>query len=111
MSHATGVIAVVEDPIIRKFLGDLLKRRGYQVVGANSTHAIEMIRSGNEAVDLVITNTPVEFVSVADKVPVLYIAAIPDPEVGSRFPSFRALRKPFLPDQLLTAVKELVGSL
>ena len=110
MLHATGVIAVTEDPFIRKFLADVLKRRGYQVVGADSTHAIEMIRSGNETVELVITNTPVEFVSVADKVPMLYIAAIPDPDIGSRFPSFRALRKPFLPDQLLSAVKELIGS-
>lgn len=111
VTFTTGIIAVTEDPFIRKFLGDVLKRRGYRVVGADSAHTIEMIRSGNERVDLVITNTPVEFASVADQVPMLYIAAVPDPDVGSRFPSFRALKKPFLPDQLFAAVKELVGAL
>ena len=108
--HATGIIAVTEDPFIRKFLGDVLKRRGYRVVGADSARTIEMIRSGDETVDLVITNTPVEFESVAEKVPMLYIAAVPDPAMGSHFRFFRALRKPFLPDQLLAAVKELVGT-
>lgn len=111
VTYTTGIIAVTEDPFIRKFLGDVLNRRGYRVVGADSARAIEMIRSGNETVDLVITNTPVDFASVAEKVPMLYIAAVPDPDIGSRFPAFRALRKPFLPDQLLAAVKELVGAL
>jgi DNA-binding response OmpR family regulator len=111
VTYTTGIIAVTEDPYIRKFLGDVLKRRGYRVVGADSARAIEMIRSGDEPVDLVITNTPVEFASVAEEVPVLYIAAAPDPEVGSRFRAFRALRKPFLPDQLIAAVKELAGAL
>lgn len=111
MNYITGIIAVTEDPFIRKFLGDVLNRRGYRVVGADSARTIEMIRSGSETVDLVITNTPAEFASVADKVPMLYIAAVPDPEMGSRFPSFRALRKPFLPNQLIAAVKELIGAL
>lgn len=111
MTHTTGIIAVTEDPFIRKFLGDVLKRRGYRVVGADSARAIEMIRSGDETVDLVITNTPVEFAAVAEQVPMLYIAAVPDPEMGSRFRAFRALKKPFLPDQLIAAVKELVGAL
>jgi len=111
VTYTTGMITVTEDPYIRRFLADVLKRRGYKVIGADPTHTIEMIRSGDETVDLVITNTPVEFASVADKVPMLYIAAIPDPDMGSRFPSFRALKKPFLPEQLFTAVKELIGSM
>jgi len=102
------MIAVTEDPFIRKFLGDVLKRRGYRVVGADSARALEMIRSGDETVDLVITNTPVAFASVAEQVPMLYIAALPDPDMGSRFTSFRSLKKPFLPEQLLEAVEELV---
>src|ERR1051326_1514441 len=100
------MIAVSEDPFIRKFLGDVLKRRGYTVVGANAARTIDMIRSGNERVDLVITNSPAEFESVAE-VPMLYIAAVPDPEIGSHFRAFRALQKPFLLDQLVSAVKEL----
>ena len=102
------MIAVSEDPFIRKFLGDVLKRRGYRVVGADSAKTVEMIRSGTEPVELVITNTPVDFESVAEKVPMLYIAAVPDPTLGSRFRAFRALKKPFLPDQLVAAVQELV---
>ena len=51
-----------------------------------------------------------EFASVADRVPVLYLAAAPDPEAGTHFSAFRALRKPFLPQQLLEAVQELAGT-
>lgn len=108
--RSTGVIAVTEDPFIRKYLGDVLKRRGYRVVGSDATHTIEWIESGSETVDLVITNTPADFEPVADKVAVLYIAAVPDPEIGLRFSAFRALKKPFQPDQLLAAVKELAGT-
>jgi DNA-binding response OmpR family regulator len=105
------MIAVDEDPFIRKYLGDLLKRRGYRVVGSDATHTIEWIESGKEIVDLVITNTPWEFLPLAAKVPVLYLAAAPDPEAGLPFAAFRALKKPFLPDQLLAAVEELAGTM
>jgi len=102
------MIAVTEDPFIRKFLGDVLKRRGYVVVSADAAHAIEMIESGSDTIELVITNSPVNFESVAQRVPMLYIAAVPDLEIASHFRTCRTLNKPFLPEQLITAVEELV---
>jgi DNA-binding response OmpR family regulator len=108
--QSSGLIAVTEDPFIRKFLGDVLKRRGYRVVGSDATRTIEWIESGNETVDLVITNTPADFLTVADKVAVLYLAAAPDPEIGLRFSVFRVLKKPFQPEQLFAAVRELAGT-
>lgn len=110
MQQSNGLIAVTEDPFIRKLLGDLLKKRGYRVVGSDAVDTINWIESGAETVDLVITNTPNRFEAVADKVAVLYLAAAPDPKAGSRFSAFRALRKPFQPEHLLAAVNDLYGA-
>ena len=109
LPHNCGVIAVTEDPFIRKLLGDVLKKHGYRVVGSSASNTIEMIESGREPVELVITNEPGEFMSVAGKVPLLYLAAVPDPAMGSHFAYFRALSKPFRPEELLAAVEELTG--
>jgi DNA-binding response OmpR family regulator len=108
--ETNGIIAVTEDPFIRKLLGDLLKKRGYRVVGSDAPGTIDWIESGTEIVDLVITNAPNRFEAVADKVAVLYLSAAPDPEAGSHFSAFRALRKPFHPEQLLAAVNDLYGA-
>ena len=110
MRETNGIIAVTEDPFIRKLLRDLLKKRGYRVVGSDAAGTIDWIESGTEIVDLVITNAPNRFEAVADKVAVLYLAGAPDPEAGSRFSAFRALQKPFRPEQLLAAVNDLYGA-
>jgi hypothetical protein len=59
----------------------------------------------------VITNTPGLFAAFAEQVPVLYLAAIPEAGLTTRFRACRAIRKPFHPAQLLEAVEELAGSL
>ena len=105
------VIAIAEDPFIRKFLGDLLQKHGYRVIGGDAVRTLELIKSGTELVDVVITNTPGTFASVAKKVSLLYIAAAPDPDAGLPFPAFRAMTKPFHPQQLLAAIEELAGAL
>ena len=106
-----GAIVVVEDPYIQKYLRDLLARHGYRVVGSETHRAIEMLRSGTEQLDLIITNSPVDFLAFADRVPLLYIAGAPDFELASRFPHCRVLKKPFHPDHLVAAVRDLTGSL
>ncbi|HEY2013990.1 MAG TPA: hypothetical protein VGH38_10850 [Bryobacteraceae bacterium] len=110
MSDSAGVIAVSEDPFIQKYLGDVLKKHGYRVIGSDPARTIQLIQSGTESIDLVITNSPLDFIPVAQKVALLYIAAVPDPEIGSSFASFMSLKKPFQPNRLLDAVEDLVGT-
>jgi len=108
---AQGAILVVEDPYIRKYLRDLLTRHDYRVVGSETHRAIEMLLSDPEQVDLVITNSPADFLDFADTTPLLYIAGAPDFELASRFFCCRVLKKPFHPDHLVAAVRDLTGSL
>jgi hypothetical protein len=68
-----------------------------------------MLSSDTEQVDLIITNSPKDFLRFADCVPLLYIAAAPDAELASRFLWCRVLQKPFHPDQLVAAVRDLTG--
>lgn len=107
---AQGAIVVVEDPYIRKYLRDLLTRSGYRVVGSETHRAIDMLRSGAEQVDLIITNSPADFLAFADTTPLLYLAGAPDFELASRFFCCRVLKKPFHPDDLVAAVRDLTGS-
>ena len=101
---------VVEDPFIQKYLRTVLTRQGYRVVGADARTAIGMLGSALDSVDLVITNSPRDFMAFAKTVPLLYIAGAPDLDLASCFARSRVLRKPFHPDQLLELVKDLTGS-
>ena len=104
-----GIVAVIEDPFIRKLLRDILARHGYRVVEYTAPFAIELLRSGAEQVSLIITNAPGEFLAFADVLPVLYLAAAPDPELAARFRHCRCLRKPFLAEDLVAAVADLTS--
>jgi len=106
---AQGAIVVVEDPYIRKYLRDVLTRHGYRVVGSETHRAVEMLLSGPDQVDLVITNSPLDFLAFADTLPLVYLAGAPDPELASRFFCCRVLKKPFHPDHLVAAVRDLTG--
>ncbi len=105
---AHGIVAVIEDPFIRKLLRDILTRHGYQVVEYTAPHVAKLLRSGAEQINLIITNTPGEFLTFADAIPVLYLAAAPDPELAACFRRCRCIRKPFLAEELLTAIAELL---
>jgi two-component SAPR family response regulator len=109
-ASAQGAIVVVEDPYIRKYLRDVLTRQGYRVVGSETHVATEMLQLGTEQVDLVITNSPIDFLAFADTVPLLYIAGAPDFDLASRFLCCRVLKKPFHPEHLVAAVRDLTGS-
>jgi hypothetical protein len=100
----------VEDPIVQKFLHIVLKRLGCQVIEARPRAALELMKTSQPGVGLVITNTPGLFLPFADRVPLLYIAACPDPALASRFRICGVLHKPFHPSELLEAVKALAGS-
>ena len=100
-------ILVAEDPFINSFLRTVLSRHGHAVVAGEPYHASDLLLGGSISADVVITNTPQAFLSFADRLPLLYIAASPDPEVAARFRNCRVLRKPFRNDDLLEAVEEL----
>ena len=102
---------VVEDLFISNLIRTLLVRNGFHVVRVGAQHGIEMLKTGEAPVDLVITNTPDLFLPFRDRIPMLYLAATPDLELAARFRSCRALRKPFHAAQLIEAVGELAGSL
>src|SRR5258708_7293178 len=104
-----GSIVVVEDPFIRKYVRDLLVRHDFRVVTSEMPAAAAMLSSGQQ-VDLIITNSPKDFIRFADRVPLLYIAAAPAQELASRFSCCRTLPKPFHPAELVAAVRDLTAS-
>jgi hypothetical protein len=103
-----GTIAVIEDPFVSKFLRDLLTRQGYRIVEAKAAHCADVLKGH---VDLVITNAPDDLGDVPFDVPLLYLAATPDPALAARFSHCRAVEKPFQMRQLLNAVEELTQPL
>ena len=104
-----GMIVVVEDPFIRAYLRTALARQGYGVVGADPISAARMLRSGETPVALLITNSPSDFLEFAGTTPLLYLSGSPNPDLVAPFSSCRTLQKPFHPDDLIRAVKELTG--
>jgi len=105
-----GIIAVIEDPFVSKFLRDLLTRQGYRIVESTPSHITGLLEQRHEHVDLVITNAPDDLAGFPPEMPLLYLAAAPDPDLTARFSHCRAVRKPFQAQQLLTAVEELTHS-
>lgn len=106
---APGYVLIVEDPTIRRFVGGILKREGYVVVEAELGKALRALRDEPGAVSLLITNGPAHFLEFAGTLPVLYVAASPDPALAGRFRCCRTLRKPFRPADLLLRVAELAA--
>jgi hypothetical protein len=102
-------ILVAEDVFVSSFLRMVLQKHGHKVVTGDAARASELIRQGTAA-DVVITNQPEVFLEFARILPMLYIAASPDPELASQFPICRVLRKPFRNDELLSAVEQLAES-
>ena len=107
----SGVILVVEDPFVRSFLRTVLERHGYKVLPGDVRHGLAALRDRNQEVRLLITNVPAAFTEFASRVPLLYLAALPDPSLASRYRNSRVLSKPFHPGDLLALVQELLRPL
>ena len=108
LQHSATVL-VAEDPFIVGFLKSCLSRYGYRVIGGDSNFAMNILRSGEPRVDVLITNQPENFADSAARMPLLYIAAFPEPARASAFPRCRMLRKPFHPQQMLAALAGLLA--
>ena len=100
-------VLVADDPFVCSFLRTVLQRHGHHVVIAEASRASQCLREGGVTADLVITNQPEAFLLLAATVPMLYIAANPDPDLAAQFHNCQVLRKPFRNDALLEAVDEL----
>lgn len=103
----SGVVLIVEDPWICKFLGSVLARAGHRTVEADAQHGVDLVRSGEVNVKALITNTPAAFRAVAEKVPLVYTTSCPDPEATQGFRQCRVLQKPFHAGQLLEALHQV----
>jgi hypothetical protein len=103
---ASRQIVVVEDVFVRTFLRAALERMGYRVVCPNPAEAVRLLSSGE--IDLLVTNTPGEFSDFGATVPLLYIAAFPDPSCASAFQRWLPLHKPFQSAELASAVQRLL---
>lgn len=106
-----GVILIVEDPFIQKYVRHILRRAQCAVVEAETQQGLEMVKAADSKVCLIITNQPEIFAACAGETPVLYLAAFPDLKLASQFHSCGVLRKPFLPDELLRAIHGLTAEL
>lgn len=106
--HDASVV-LVEDPLIRRYVRSVLAHRKRAVVDANASDAVDLVRSGESKVCLLITNRPGEFLPFAQDLPVLYVSSKPEQNLATAFRACRTLSKPFSPDALAAAVTELIG--
>jgi hypothetical protein len=104
---ALGCALIVEDPMIQRFVGGILKRERYAAVETGLEQALLTLRDAPESVSLLITNVPAHFLEFAETVPLIYVATSPDPALANRFRCCRTLRKPFRPGDLASCAAEL----
>jgi hypothetical protein len=102
------VVVVCENPLVENYLRFVLERNGCRVILCDPRRAVEMVQA-RQKVDLLITNSPADFLAIAAELPLLYLSAAPDPEIASHFSKLRVLEKPFRAEELLRAVKDLTS--
>src|ERR1017187_6660213 len=104
---ASGSALIVEDPMIRRFVGGILKREGYVVVEAELEEAMRTLRDAPGAVSLLITNAPASFFQFAETLPLIYVPPPPAPVLANFSRLSRPLAKPFRPGDLVACAAEL----
>jgi hypothetical protein len=97
--------------MVQRFLSSVLARSGCPALEVGPYRAVELLKTSDPDIRLVITNTPRLFLPFAGQIALLYIAACPDQALASRFPTCRVLHKPFRPVELMASVRELLESL
>jgi CheY-like chemotaxis protein len=113
-----NILVVDDEAVARRFLERALVEEGYRVMLANDgEQALELLRMTRRQIALVITDLvmpgmgghafALEVAGLPTPPPVLYISAYerPEGEAAKRF-----LQKPFSPAELVTAVRNLVGT-
>ena len=100
-------IVVVEDVFVRSFLRTALERMGHRVICATPVEAVRVLRTGE--IDLLVTNCPASFAEFGAAIPLVYVAAFPDPAAAESFTRWLPLRKPFQTVELRGAVDRLLS--
>src|SRR5580700_3003154 len=106
-ASSSGVIVIIEDPFIRRFVRTVLGRSGHRVMESEAKDALQLAAEGPGSVKLLITNKPGIFERLQPSVPILYLSTFPDWELAARFSNLRVLQKPFHANELLDAVGEV----
>ena len=105
----TPTIVLYEAPFLQNYLHTVLEREGFHVIACSPARVIQMVRSPKKTIDMVITNSPLEFHSVRSDLPLLYMSVYPNPDVPGLFAKCLVLAKPFRAEELLSAVRELTA--
>jgi hypothetical protein len=103
----SGRVLIVEDLLVRRLIEGILARGGIAAVHAEPRRALALLEEPNDFA-LLITNSPQWFAGHGTDIPLLYLAASPDPEWLAKFRRCRALNKPFHPQELLELTRELL---
>jgi CheY-like chemotaxis protein len=99
--RSADAVLIVEAPEICAFLGAFLQQLGYREILAAPEDGLRVLRERRDEISLLITNQPLRF--LPERVPILYIAAMPDPDVAAL--CLATLRKPFKHWDLLGALE------
>ena len=99
-------VVVVEDVFVRSFLRAALERVGYVAHCVSAQEAMRLLRSGE--IDLLVTNTPDTFSEFGATIPLLYIAAFPNPANAVAFRRWLPLHKPFQAYELNAVIQRLL---
>lgn len=102
-----ATILVVEEQFVSEFLRSALTHQGYAVICATAGVARALLRRDRGAVKILVTNAPGEFAAFPD-LPLLYLAACPDPALTEPFARSLSLAKPFHPRDLFECVAQLL---
>ena len=117
------ILVVDDEPEIRKLVGAMVQRHGYNVLTADSgDHAMTLLKNHNGPVDLLLTDVVAPGMSgpmLADKLieqqpdlRVLFMTGYPDTHVVQSYVVDRGhalLHKPFTAEQLGRKVAEVLG--
>jgi CheY-like chemotaxis protein len=113
------VLLMGDDPNVQAFIGDVLRRRGYQLLLAKDAgHALRLAEEHDSRIDLLITTVASGGVVEAllarrPSARVLYVSASaddapPDRAAGNRAPR-AVLAQPFTPAALARKVRSVIG--
>jgi len=118
----SGILLVEDDPKVRQLIGEMLRRRGYQVVEAGGgREAVSLVEQDPLALDLLVADVVMPSMSgrelagivssLRPGIKVLYISGYPDDQLRQHGVSpleANLLQKPFTQEELIRKVEELL---
>lgn len=118
----SGILLVEDDRRVRQLIGEMLRRRGYQVVEAGSgREAVNLVEQDPLALDLLVADVVMPRMSgrvlagivssLRPGIKVLYISGYPEAQLRQHGVSpleANLLQKPFTQEELIRKVEELL---